>query len=161
MLADDYRSTVETLVALGAPLAGWDPHERLPAETALANALRFASSDATLLRTLPVVLARNWKSLDWARLEASAHADGTLDRLGLVTELAGALGKLPSLTASAAKWWAPPRQVTYFFSVKNIFDKELADLRTPPVARRWGFLMNLGEDSFRTLFERHVGGARP
>ena len=155
--SDDHRETVETLVALGAPLAGWDANERLPAETAIANALRFASSDASLLRTLPVVLARNWKSLDWLQLEASARADGTLDRLGLVTELAGALGKLPSLTARAAGWWAPPQEPTYFFSVKNVFDKELADLRTPPVARRWGFLMNLGEDSFRTLFERHVG----
>jgi hypothetical protein len=34
---------------------------------------------------------------------------------------------------------------------------ELAEHRTPPVARRWGFLMNMGEDSFRALYERHAG----
>src|SRR5436853_5877285 len=53
---DDWEATAETLVALGAPLSGWRPCRRLAPEAALA-ALRFASTDASLLRSLSVVLA--------------------------------------------------------------------------------------------------------
>ena len=155
--ANDFLATVQTLVALGAPLAGWSPRTLLSPENAFVSALRFASKNAFLLRALPVVLARNWRSLDWAVLEESARAMGVLDRLGMVTELTGSLAGMPELTATAKRWWQPPAQTSYFFPPRNAFDKELAELRTPDVARRWGFLMNMGEDSFRDLFRRHVG----
>lgn len=155
--AGDWEATAETLVALGAPLTGWRPNRRLAPEAALAFALRFASTDASLLRSLPVVLARTWRDLDWGKLEDSARAQGSLPLLGMLTELTASLAGLPQLAEKARRWWRPPREQLHFFLPRNQFDRELAEHRTPPVARKWGFLMNMGEDSFRALYERHAG----
>ena len=92
--ANDWAATAETLVALGAPLSGWRPNRRLAPEVALAFALRFASTDASLLRSLPVVLARTWRELDWSKLEKSARAQDSLALLGMLTELTASLAAL-------------------------------------------------------------------
>ncbi len=155
--ANDWAATAETLVALGAPLSGWRPNRRLAPEAALAFALRFASTDASLLRSLPVVLARTWRELDWTKLENSARAQDSLALLGMLTELTASLAGLKELGEKARGWWRAPRETRHLFPPRNDFDRELAEHRTPPVARRWGFLMNMGEDSFRTLYERHAG----
>jgi len=155
--ANDWAATAETLVALGAPLSGWRPNRRLAPEVALAFALRFASTDASLLRSLPVVLARTWRELDWSKLENSARAQDSLALLGMLTELTASLAGLKELGEKARRWWRPPRETRHLFRPRNDFDRELAEHRTPPVARRWGFLMNMGEDSFRALYERHAG----
>ncbi len=153
----DWEATAETLVAMGAPLSGWRPNRRLEPEAALAFALRFSSTDASLLRSLPVVLARTWRDLDWGKLENSARAQGSLALLGMLTELTASLAGLPQLAEKARSWWRPPHEPHHFFRPRNQFDRELAEHRTPPVARKWGFLMNMGEDSFRALYERHAG----
>ena len=155
--ANDWEATAETLVALGAPLSGWRPNRRLAPETALALALRFASTDASLLRSLPIVLARTWRELDWSKLENSARAQNSLALLGMLTELTASLAGLEELGEKARRWWRPPRETRHLFRPRNDFDRELAEHRTPPVARKWGFLMNMGEDSFRALYERHAG----
>ena len=128
----------------------------LAPEAALAFALRFASTDASLLRSLPVVLARTWRELDWNKLESSARAQGALDLLGMVTELTASLADVKELGEKARPWGRPPRETRHLFHPRNDFDRELAEHRTPPVARKWGFLMNIGEDSFRALYERHA-----
>ena len=64
---------------------------------------------------------------------------------------------LKELGEKARRWWRPPRETRHLFRPRNDFDRELAEHRTPPVARKWGFLMNMGEDSFRALYERHAG----
>jgi hypothetical protein len=155
--ANDWAATAETLVALGAPLSGWRPNRRLAPEVALTFALRFASTDASLLRSLPVVLARTWRELDWSKLENSARAQDSLALLGMVTELTASLAGFKELGEKARRWWRPPRETRHLFRPRNDFDRELAEHRTPPVARKWGFLMNMGEDSFRALYERHAG----
>jgi len=151
-----WHRAAETLVALGAPLAGVEPRASLDAETALARALARAREDATLLRVLPVVLARHWRTLDWPRLETQARADGSLETLGMLLELTGKLAGVPALRERAERLWSRRATTEFFFSPKNQFDEELARERTPPFARRWGFLLNMGEDSFRGLFERHL-----
>jgi len=154
--ANDWAATAETLVSLGAPLSGWRPHRRLAPEAALASALLFASTDASILRSLPVVLARTWRELDWSKLEKSARAQDSLALLGMLTELTASLAGLKELGEKARRWWTPPRETRHLFHPRNDFDRELAEHRTPPVARKWGFLMNIGEDSFRALYERHA-----
>jgi hypothetical protein len=155
--ACDWEATAETLVALGAPLSGWRARRRLASEEALAQALRFASTDASLLRSLPVVLARTWRDLDWSKLENSARAQGSLALLGMLMELTASLAGLEQLGEKARRLWRTPSEFHYFFRPRNDFDRELAEHRTPAIARKWGFLMNMGEDSFRALFERHAG----
>jgi len=151
------KATAETLVALGAPLNGWRANRCLAPETALASALRFASTDASLLRTLPIVLARTWRELDWSKLEDGARAQDSLALLGMLPELTVSLAGVRELAEKARRWWHPPRETHHLFRPRNDLDRELAERRTPPVARKWGFLMNMGEDSFRTLYERHAG----
>ena len=108
----------------------------LAPEAALAFALRFASTDASLLRSLPVVLARTWRELDWNKLESSARAQGALDLLGMVTELTASLADVKELGEKARPWGSPPRETRHLFRPRNEFDRELAEHRAPPVARR-------------------------
>src|SRR4051812_38886743 len=154
---NDWDATAETLVALGAPLSGWRPYRRLAPEVALALALRFARTDASLLRSLPIVLARTWRELDWSKLETSVQDQDSLALLGMLTELTASLAGVPELGEKARRLWRPPRETRHLFRPRNEFDRELAEHRSPEVARKWGFLMNIGEDSFRALFERHAG----
>jgi len=46
-------------------------------------------------------------------------------------------------------------QTRYFPEPRSSFEKALAEERTPPVARAWGFLMNVSEDSFRSTLSKH------
>jgi hypothetical protein len=39
------------------------------------------------------------------------------------------------------------------------YQSRLAEERTPAVARRWGFRMNMDLDSFRSLFDRFAHAA--
>ena len=44
-----------------------------------------------------------------------------------------------------------------FFSPTTERERKLAEMRTPEVARKWGFCMNMGMDSFESMFKK---GAR-
>ena len=74
----------------------------------------------------------------------------------MLLELTGKLADAPALQERAERLWSRRSTTEFFFSPKNQFDEELTRERTPPFARRWGFLLNMGEDSFRGLFERHL-----
>lgn len=152
----DWEATAQTLVALGAPLTGWKANQVLSPDLAFLNGLEFAKENATVLRALPLVLARQWRRFDWARLEQAARERGLLALLGMVSELTAALADLPELARWAQKFWEPASKPRHLFGVRNEFERELAEVRSPAVARKWGFLMNMGEDSFRALYERHA-----
>ena len=106
LVEQSWQSTAETLVAMGAPLAGFRPQLNGSPESAVARGLTFARTNATLLRVLPIVLARWWKTLDWARLEQEARELGALETLGMLTELTGSLANAPEL-AERARLVAP------------------------------------------------------
>src|SRR5260370_1309172 len=114
-----WEATAETLVAMGAPLAGFRAQTRMPPETALTRGLAFARTNATLLRVLPVVLARWSKRLDWDQLEEEARGLGALDVLGMLTELTGSLAGAPELTERARRWWQPAAEARFFFAPRN------------------------------------------
>jgi hypothetical protein len=154
---DDRKRTKETLVAMGAPLAGWMARVHVAPEQALATALQLALDDATLLRVFPVVLAKNWKRLDWNSLADEARERSVLELLGMLVELTGQLTQEPKLSQKANAWWSPTPKLKFLFAPRNRFDRELAEHGSLQVAKKWGFLVNLGEDSFRSLLERHLG----
>jgi hypothetical protein len=155
--AHDWPTVAETLVAFGAPLGAWSPRAHLPLEQALVAGLVQSRADATVLRALPVVLLRNWRDLAWPALEQSARQAGVTSALGMLVELTAKLAGVPDLEAKVAGWPRPTRDPEPYFPSRNRFDAELVAERTPAVARAWGFLMNVGEDSFRRLLETHVG----
>jgi hypothetical protein len=146
----------ETLVAYGAPLADWAPHPWLPLEEALPLALRLARTNATLLRVLPLVLARNASTLDGLRLLERTRDAGQEAEMGFLLELSAELTGHANLAQLASSLegarQGPPR---YFFAPRSERDRRLVELGTAPVARRWGLLLNMPEDSFRSLLAKH------
>ena len=50
-----------------------------------------------------------------------------------------------------------PARPVQFFSPTTERERKLAEMRTPEVARKWGFRMNLDMDSFESMFKK---GAR-
>jgi hypothetical protein len=149
-------SVYESLVAYGAPLANWAPRLHLRLEEVLPWALRLARGNATVLRVLPLVLARHATELDWELLEDRARAVGQEAELGFLLELTAELTARDELAHRAERFVdARPEQPRYFFEPRGERDRKLAELRTPLVARRWGLLLNMPEESFSSLLARH------
>ena len=145
------------LAAVGAPV-GAPPRHPAPAdlEAALADGLVLAHRDATLTRTLPLVLWRQRNSFNLDRLVAQASRRGERFSLGFFLELAGLLGHEPTLVQAARRLQDRRRTAVRLFFARELHPFAMALVRrnTPQVPRRWGYLMNMGVDSFRTLFDK-------
>jgi hypothetical protein len=149
-----------SLVKFGAPL-GVDGESglNLSLEETLAYALRLARRDSTVARVLPVVFAHNKDVLDFPRLEFLARKLEVLPVLGLFLDLTASLSKDRKLHKVALRYDDRRRKrMQNFFENKkfNRFEDELAAKNTPPVARSWRFLMNMGMDSFENLFQKNL-----
>ncbi|MFP5503625.1 MAG: hypothetical protein ACLGIN_14135 [Candidatus Sericytochromatia bacterium] len=142
----------ETLAAFGAPLMGVERKAHCPLETALVKGLRAAKSDGTLLRVLPVVLVRNRHRLDWVDLAERARAEGLKAELGLLLDLTGRLLNDEELRKRGQGLRDRRRtSMRYFPEPRNRYERQLAEASSPPVAKDWGFHMNMSENSFRSL----------
>lgn len=143
----------------GAPLGvSGESKLDLPLEETLVHALSLARRDATVARVLPVVFAKNMDVLDLPRLEFLARKKKVLPVLGLFLDLTAILMKRPKLRKKARQLMDRRRKhaENFFVGKKlNSFEKELAEKNTPPVARDWHFLLNMGMDSFESLFRKN------
>lgn len=152
----------ESLVAFGAPLANWQPRRNMRLEEALPPALWLSHRNPTLLRVLPFVLARNVPALDWHLLEMKTQEAGQEAELGFLLDLTAELTADASLAERAARFEkaksAAPR---FYFEPRGDRDRRLVELRTPAVARRWGFLLNMPTDSFRSLMSKYDAALQP
>lgn len=159
---DETRLNLEKF---GAPLALHGESEReLTLEETLVAALSLARRDATVARSLPVVFAKNESHLDLRRLEFLARRQGVLSVLGFFLDMTGSLARNPELRAEARRLMDRRRKRMEPFFVQrrfSDFEKKLAQTNTPPVARSWHFLMNMGMDSFESLFQKHLDGVEP
>ena len=145
--------------SLGAPLAvspqAVHPDER---EAALVDAVRLARRDATLARALPVALAEQWQTLDRDRLKTAAVRSREKHALGFFLSLTAEL-----LGNTSLREWAAGFRDYRVKSLRPFFTlpsaraaRDLAERRTPPVAREWGYLMDLDLESFKSLFDKHM-----
>lgn len=157
--ADRAASLVRARVrTLGAPLAvSPEPVAQDDREGALVDAVRLARRDATLARVLPVAFAAQWQTLDRDRLEAAAVHAGAKHAVGfflaLTAELEGniALRKL-------AEHFRDHRvtSLRLFFTLPSARgSRDLAERRTPQLARDWGYLMDLDLADFQSAFAKH------
>ncbi len=131
----------------------------LSLEEALVHGLDLARKDSTVARALPVAFARNKKTLDLARLEYLARRNKVLPVLGFYLELTAVLSKDKKLQSFARNLKDRRRKkMEVFFKLQktNKYEKNLTDKNTPLVARNWHFLMNLGMDSFESLFNKSM-----
>ncbi len=145
------------LAEAGAPLSVAAPETaRPPLEEVLARALELGHRDSTVARVFPLVLWRQRNHLDLERLRREATHRNEGPALGYFLELAGRLGKDPSLLdASSLLRDKRRRRMRVFFTGPH-GPRALAAMRrnTPREARRWGFLMNMGVDSFQATFDK-------
>lgn len=147
-----------TLVAYGAPLAGYPAARDMSLEAAVVSALGRLEDDSTLTLVLPVVLAKNARHLDLTALTAEAKAAGLLARLGMLLDVTAEVTPLHSVREVACQLFAFRNPEPVFLPApRSRFGEQLARLRTPSMVRRWGFLMNVSEDSLRTFARKHLG----
>jgi hypothetical protein len=147
------------LTSAGAPLgAATSPGPLPPFEDVVVSGLQLSHRDSTVARVMPLVLWRQRELLDFDRLRTEAMRRNEAPALGYFLELAGKLGHEPDLLrASAALRDRRRKKARQFFSGVH-GPRALAAMRrnTPREARRWGLLMNMGVDSFRSTFDKHV-----
>ena len=143
------------LVGLGAPLRGVRASRTAPADVlqTLFDSMGLARRDAVVARCLPVCF---WKQRD--RLDAKAlhnmsataedkHAFGFF--LDVTSELGG--DRRLSGVAEALRDHRLTQLRPFFYSTTSP-----KAAREFPLAKKWGFSMNMDPGSFRALFEKFV-----
>jgi hypothetical protein len=147
------------LATLGAPLlVSRPPSGRMPQlEEVLAEGLAFSHQDATVARVLPLVLWRYRDRLDHGRLARAAKKRNERQALGFFLELTGRLGGDSRLVALSQRLRdrRRTRARPFFSRAHGRMALALAGKRTPSLARRWGYLMNMDLDSFASAFAKH------
>jgi|GEM_PF-1644494 len=151
---DDVRGWLQQL---GAPLQTSPARSKAPAlEETLSQALVLSHADPTVARVLPLVLWRQRADLDLEGLAEAATKLNERQTLGYFLELAGSLGKDRRLVE--ASWSLVDRRRRrprmFFSGPHGRHALAAAQKRTPRVARRWGYLMTMGVDSFKSVFDK-------
>ncbi len=147
------------LAALGAPLGGPAPMNRLlPAEEVLADGLVLAHDNATVARVLPVAFWRQRDKLDYGRLRRAATLRDQRHALGFYLELTSRLGGDRRLVRRAIGLRDRRRTALrpFFTGRRGPLARAAAQERSPALARRWGFVMNMELESFASAFRKHV-----
>ncbi len=145
------------LSQLGAPLYSAPSKGAMPpVEDVVTEALVLAHTDATVARVLPLVLWRQRKAMNLERLVEHATKRNQGQALGYFLEMAGRLGKDRSLVrASTLLVDRRRRRPRMFFSGPHgRHAVAAARARSSALARRWGYLMNADQGSFRSLFDK-------
>jgi hypothetical protein len=150
------------LAHIGAPLYGSTAVMAADVprpERVLAEALPLARREAAVARALPVALYRTRKRLDFDLLRRMARERGQGRTLGFFLDLSAELSGDWALAREARPLAAEARfrkRASQFFKVLSATERRLAELKTPPTARRWGFRMNMSADSFASMFSKAV-----
>ncbi len=130
----------------------------MPLDEAVLRALQHVEEDSTLALVLPVVLAKNAERVSFAELEAKARARHLEARLGMLLDVTAEVTPLHSARSAAANLYEFRNTTPVFLPPpKTRLDEQLARQRTPEIMRRWGFLMNVREDSLREFARKHLG----
>jgi transcriptional regulator with XRE-family HTH domain len=143
----------------GAPLYGSSrvSSKTLPGfEVVAAEGIKASRSDATIARTVPILLWKNRIRIDWKLLRKEADRWGQSSALGFFLDLTAQLSGDMVFKREANKVFhsRSSKRSTQFFQPTTAIERQLAELKTPKVARRWGFRMNMGLDSFASTFEK-------
>lgn len=151
---DDVRGWLQQL---GAPLQTSPARGKAPGlEETLSLALVLSHADPTVARVLPLVLWRQRADLDLESLAETATKLNERQTLGYFLELAGSLGRDRRLVAASRSLMDRRRRRPrmFFSGPHGRHALAAAQKRTPRVAKRWGYLMNTGVDSFKSLFDK-------
>ncbi len=157
--APDAEKVRAWLSAAGAPLLVSRPARGPvpPLEEALAEGVALSHRDAAVARVLPLVLWRHKDGLDFEELVRQATLRNERQALGFFLELTGSLGGDHGLQARARRLRdrRQTRERPFFAPAPGPRALALARARTPALARRWGYLMNMDLASFASPFGKH------
>jgi hypothetical protein len=151
---DDVRGWLR---AVGLPLRV--PEAKAPAPSlseVLVEGVRLARRDPTVARALPLGFWKQRGQLDADDLLEHVSRPEEKHALGFFLELTGQLGGDRRLKALAKKF--KDKRLTaerdFFLLPPTASRRKLAESRTPAVAKRWGFRMNMDTEAFASLFEK-------
>ena len=147
----------EQLAYLGLPVNV--PRRRPDSDTSLeallAAACRLARSDASVARSLPVLLHKYQRELDFAVLMKECRKRGEKHTMGFFLDVTAHLSGTRKLQKEAERFRDHRRKrLEPFFVNSSKRSLRLAALKTPKLARDWNWLMNLSMDSFAGTFEK-------
>jgi hypothetical protein len=146
----------ESLVAFGAPLLAYKGSEHFTLEETLLRGLRAAKEDPSLLRVLPLVLLKNASAVKWVVLKESARRAKLKAELGMLVELTADAAGQPDLKKNVKELADRRRKGSRFFNEpRSRYERQLTESVTPRAARKWGFRLNLTEDSLRSVLQKH------
>jgi hypothetical protein len=127
----------------------------LDKEETLAYALTLARRQPEVARVWPVVYARHRNELDHSTLARLAGRVGQKRALGFLLDLTRALLGPEAPSAGRRVQDARFRKTQDFFTTgSSERARKLAELRTPEVARRWHFRLNMPLESFKATFDK-------
>jgi len=148
------------LAAAGAPLlVSRRVSGRMPSlEKVVAQALALSHEDATVAQVLPLVLWAQRDRLDYAELVREATRLSERQTLGFFLELTGHLGRDHRFASLSNPLHDRRRTRVRPFFARSHGRRALATARrkTPRLARRWGYLMNMSLESFASAFAKHA-----
>lgn len=155
--AQQRRQLRSWLSAWGAPVAASAPAGTRPRlESVLVQGAALARSDASVARSLPVLVWNNRRRLNAALLLLEARRSGQKQTLGFFLELTGNLAGDQDLVDLARR--LRDRRVRkerdFFPGDDDPCARELAEARTPDVARQWKFRMNMTLETFASTFRK-------
>jgi hypothetical protein len=141
----------------GAPLgASGQPQKALSLEEAVAKGLELSHRNATVVRSLPVLLFKRRGELNMPMLEYLADRLDEKQTLGFFLDLSGQLGNDSRLKRLASQFRDRrfSKMHDFFLTSQGRFERQLAEMNTPPVAKKWHFRLNMEMDTFKTLFDK-------
>jgi len=152
------NSLRENLAFLGLPVSAHKtrPDPGTSIEALMAQAADLSQNDASVARSLPVLFHKLREKLDFETLKNESLKRGNRHQVGFFLELTGKLSRDEKLTRVSRNFldhrFRVPRQ---FFKNESESEvaKQLAELRTPELAKKWGWRMNMGEDAFAKTYE--------
>jgi hypothetical protein len=155
------RVTRAWLSELGAPLASRVPSSRMKhpgVEKVIAAGAALAHLDASVARALPVCIWRNRHRIDPGKLKVEARHAGETQAVGFFLDLTAELSGDREMRTWARRMRDRRirRTSDFFRSTGSNYGRRLAEANSPPIARRWHFIMNMGMDSLESMFRRHV-----
>jgi len=151
---DDVRGWLKEV---GVPLrVAAATKEAPPLSEVLVEGVRLARRDPTVARALPLGFWQQREQLDVEELLERVNQPEDKHALGFFMDLTGQLGGDRRLSRLAKKF--KDKRVTaerdFFLLPPTTARRKLAASRTPAVAKRWGFQMNMDKEAFASLFEK-------
>lgn len=163
--SEEEASLRANLVSLGLPVladtsAANTPPRAASVERTLVEAVLLSERDASVARALPVLFARVADRLDYRALKAESRRAGNKRRVGFFLELTGKLGGFEEMTEAAENFFDRRCKSSRPYFVKpSKYSAELALKRTPDLAKKWGWTMNMGMDAFENTYRKFTHAA--